>query len=132
MQLPFSVTFLGALLLCLAPVAVESTFCRRPSVPVHGRHDKLSWKYFKPGTIVKFSCNPGYKLEGSSTSKCIYKKFVFTRYLVWSPAVPKCVQSKACAAKWHAYCLIPVVIFINKKNQDTRYHSSSDSLLACF
>jgi len=93
MKLPFSATLLGALLLCLAPVVVESTFCSRPSVPEHGRHNKLSWKFFKPGTVVQYYCNSGYRLEGSSTSQCVYKKKLFRHYLVWTGTVPKCVQS---------------------------------------
>ena len=110
MQLLFSVTFFGALLLCLAPVVVESSkFCKRPLSPVYGRHDKLSWKFFKPGTVVKFSCNLGYRLEGSSTSKCVFKKVFFIRFLVWNYAVPKCVKSKAQYSYheiYHAFCLV--------------------------
>ena len=85
---------------------------------MHGRHDKLSWKFFKPGTVVKFSCNPGYRLEGSSTSKCVLNKAIFfISFLVWNNAVPKCVKSKAKYSYheiYHDFCLVLVAVLVRK------------------
>ncbi|XP_054546659.1 complement receptor type 1-like [Talpa occidentalis] len=60
--------------------------CGPPARPLHGRHTGSSQALFVPGTSVDYSCDPGFLLVGSKSSRCAPSG-------TWSPSAPRCEET---------------------------------------
>ncbi|XP_060034311.1 complement receptor type 2 isoform X3 [Erinaceus europaeus] len=60
--------------------------CPPPPGPQHGQHTGGSRALFEPGVTVDFSCDPGYRLVGSPSSRCAPSGS-------WSPSAPRCEEA---------------------------------------
>ncbi|XP_030637838.1 sushi domain-containing protein 4-like isoform X1 [Chanos chanos] len=79
-------------LLCLSVVStVQATSCARPFPVQHGTMNlsETNRGSFPLGTVLQYSCDPGYSVDGSSIIIC-------TREGVWSPEPPRCVPNNLC------------------------------------
>ena len=65
----------------------ESLLCGDPGVPTHGSRLTYNKTVFEPGDQVDFSCDPGYKLVGSSTISCVD---VYGVGGLWTSSIPAC------------------------------------------
>lgn len=78
--------------------------CGDPGIPVHGI--RLG-EEFSVGSIVYFSCEPGYTLKGSPERSCLANG-------TWLGTQPechgeKCVHIAAKDLKFQRWCKVPVV-----------------------
>ncbi|XP_076834342.1 sushi domain-containing protein 4 [Brachyhypopomus gauderio] len=64
--------------------------CLRPLLPPHSYMNISEMEFSVPvGTLVRYQCFPGYKLEGSEFLECMYN-------LIWSDVPPRCLDVEAC------------------------------------
>lgn len=65
--------------------------CRRPSMVQHGSANltDTSRSFFPVGTVLQYTCNPGYLLDGPRTVTC-------TTLGHWSSESPRCIHSDVC------------------------------------
>nr|XP_015205634.1 PREDICTED: sushi domain-containing protein 4 isoform X4 [Lepisosteus oculatus] len=64
--------------------------CLRPVVPPHSYMNISEIEFSVPvGTVVRYQCFPGYKLDGSEVLECMYN-------LIWSDIPPRCLDVEVC------------------------------------
>lgn len=84
----------GALLLlyALLPHHSQASGCVRPPGVQHGdllNQTEANRGSFPPGTLLSYSCQPGYTADGPVSITC-------TSLGTWSPSPPRCLHSNVC------------------------------------
>lgn len=83
---------------CFSPVQQ----CPDPGEVVNGARSVRPEAGFAVGTVVRFSCNQGYQLEGPSQISCHGRD---TGTPKWSDRSPKCVcKSRSCTLLLLLFC----------------------------
>ena len=82
-------SFLAFLVIALATLEIVTAtyYCPRPKCPSYGGCKPDKSKY-PVGYKVKFFCNNGYDIYGSSDAKCVYSKLYKRAH--WSRKPPVC------------------------------------------
>lgn len=75
-------------MLCALPAAVPRTSDTQCSSVPEPRYGRRIGSEFSAGSIVRFECNPGYLLQGSSAVRC---QAVPSALAQWNDTVPSCV-----------------------------------------
>ncbi|TRY56970.1 hypothetical protein DNTS_023896, partial [Danionella cerebrum] len=72
-------------------LSVVPPSCPRPSVVAHGRGNltETNRGSFSVGTVLQYSCDPGYVLDGYSTVNC-------TASGNWNAEPPRCIKKDVC------------------------------------
>ena len=78
-----------------------SALCRPLRNPVFGG---LSVTSYTPGSVVRYSCDHGFILRGSPTSKCVHHD----NHYFWHPDPPVCGQ---CSISYSSF------IYLNKSKE---------------
>ncbi|XP_005160699.1 sushi domain-containing protein 6 isoform X2 [Danio rerio] len=78
------------LLLAMLPTG-QASGCPRPTVVPHGRGNltEMNRGSFSVGTLLQYSCDPGYTLDGVSMISC-------TVTGQWSSNPPRCIKNDVC------------------------------------
>ena len=80
-----------AVLAAIFLTAVQATYyCKAPPSVRYGRHNGGYYRYFKVGTVVRYWCKSGYRLQGYSQTTCYYSRI--TRTYRWTRPPPSCVR----------------------------------------
>ena len=82
--------FIASLLIASCICVALATYCGRPPSVRNGRHSGGSWSSFRLGYVIRYSCNYGYKLRGSTTTTCLFSR---TRSYYWSNEAPTCFRT---------------------------------------
>ena len=100
---PAAHTLLGLAVLAVVSLsAVEATYyCKRPSSIANGGHNGGRYWYYRVGYVIKYWCNNGYTLQGSSQRICSYSRS--SRSYYWSGTAPSCV-GKSCTISYCVQC----------------------------
>lgn len=90
MSLPIilSILKLPCPLPCVLPTAVPRTSDTQCSSVPEPRYGRRIGSEFSAGSIVRFECNPGYLLQGSTAIRC---RAVPNALAQWNDTVPSCV-----------------------------------------
>ena len=72
--------------------------CYAPTPPHYGKIHGKRYDYYDVGHTINYTCDYGYKLYGSSWSKCYYDKDSYSAK--WSHPVPEC------RSRFITFCLI--------------------------
>ena len=75
--------------------------CPRLSAPKYGSVKVTG--YFRPGSVAKYSCKPGFRLVGASTRKCLSNGY-------WSGKAPTCRRKDIYQSCRIIYCLLNAAI----------------------
>lgn len=74
--------------LCVSPLAVPRTSDTQCSSVPEPRYGRRIGSEFSAGSIVRFECNPGYLLQGSTAIRC---QSVPNALAQWNDTIPSCV-----------------------------------------
>ena len=93
MQSAVRVLLAVSVLAAVALTLVEATYyCKAPPSVANGRYYSTSgsnsWQYWV-GTVIKYSCNSGYRLKGYTQRTCYYSSS--TRTYQWTGYAPSCI-----------------------------------------
>ena len=82
--------FLSVIFIAVFAAVAHATYCRAPPYLENGSHnaDRRSWS-FRIGTIVKYQCNDGYRLQGLHYTVCYYRRGQGT---YWTRSAPVCIR----------------------------------------
>lgn len=83
-----------AVLAAVTLTVVDATYyCKAPPSVSNGRYYSTKgsgYTYYKVGTVIKYSCNSGYRLRGSYSQRtCYYSRS--TRTYQWTGYAPSCI-----------------------------------------
>lgn len=81
--------------LCVLPLAVPRTSDTQCSSVPEPRYGRRIGSEFSAGSIVRFECNPGYLLQGSTAIRC---QSVPNALAQWNDTIPSCVGK--CVSPW--------------------------------
>ncbi|XP_066217945.1 complement receptor type 2 isoform X3 [Saccopteryx leptura] len=70
--------------------------CAAPPQILNGQKEDRYGIRFEPGTVIKYSCDPGYVLVGEESIRC-------TSEGVWAPTAPKCKVAECEPVGKHLY-----------------------------
>ena len=94
MQSAVRALFTVAIFVAVALNFVEATYyCKAPPSVANGRYYTArggsSYSYYRVGTVIKYSCNSGYRLRGYTQRTCYYSSS--TRTYQWTGYSPSCI-----------------------------------------